>query len=331
MSNDVLITYGSLDPDTILHAVESTGRICSGHVLALNSYENRVYQIGIEDAQPVIVKFYRPQRWTREQILEEHQFTLDLAEAEIPVIAPLPDENGETLYQFKDFLFAIYPRVGGRPPELDNPEQLLQLGRYIGRIHMIGSGSTFNYRPKLDIQTFGIAPREFLLANDFIPGDLVRAYETLTRDLLDGVGRCYSRAGKIETRRLHGDFHHGNILWRDDVPWIMDFDDTCNGPTIQDLWMLLSGDRLYMTARLADVLDGYTEFQDFNPSELHLVEALRTLRIMNYAAWIARRWQDPAFPLAFPHFGTQRYWEEHILALREQAALVDEEPLAWYQ
>jgi Ser/Thr protein kinase RdoA (MazF antagonist) len=321
--------FAYLTPDNMLDAVESLGIRCDGHFLALNSYENRVYQIGVEDSLPVIGKFYRPNRWSDAQIIEEHNFTLALAQQEIPVIAPLRDEAGETLHRFGPYRFAIYPRRGGRAPELDNPRHLEQLGRFVARIHAFGSVKPFVSRPSLDIESYAVRPRAFLLNNDFIPLHLIHAYETLTSDLIDQIHDCFERAGRIATIRLHGDCHPGNILWTEQGAHIVDFDDARMGPAVQDLWMFLSGDRRYMTARLADLLEGYTQFRDFNPAELHLVEALRTLRIIHYAGWIASRWSDPAFPQAFPWFDSDRYWEEHILSLREQAALMDEPPLVW--
>ena len=324
-------SYVNLGPDQILAAVENLGYSCDRRIFALNSYENRVYQVGIENADPLIAKFYRPARWTDDQILEEHSFTTELAQNEIPVIFPLADQDGVTLHRTGPFRFALYPRKGGRPPELDDPEQLVQLGRFIGRIHNVGKIKNFIYRPEISVQTFAIDSCHFLLESGFIPGELEISYRTLCEDLVRRISSCFDRCGDYRKIRLHGDCHHGNILWRDGSPWILDFDDARTGPAIQDLWMLISGDRSYMTARLGDLLDGYCEFSEFDARELHMVEALRTLRIMNYAAWIARRWNDTAFPLAFPFFNTQRYWEDHILSLREQAALMDEPPLEWFR
>lgn len=329
INDQSLEDFGQLSPDTILDAVENIGIQCDGHILALNSYENRVYQIGIEDSPPLVAKFYRPGRWSDAAIIEEHQFTLALAAEEIPVIPPCLGESNQTLYQQGDYRFALYLCRGGRAPELDNPDQLEQLGRFIGRIHALSATQVFEHRPTLDIQVFGIQAREFLLTHNFLPEHIRTAYQTLSQDLIEQIQLCYTQAGTIDSIRLHGDCHPGNILWRDQTPHIVDFDDARMGPAIQDLWMFLSGDRAYMTARLADVLAGYTQFYDFNPSELYLVEALRTLRMIHYAAWLASRWTDPAFPLAFPWFNTVRYWEEHILFLREQQALLNEPPLVW--
>lgn len=321
--------FADLSPDDILDAVEATGVRCDGRFLALNSYENRVYRVGVEDGAPLVAKFYRPNRWSDEAIVEEHQFTLELAEAELPVVAPLPDAQGTTLLKHKSHRFALYPCRGGRAPELDNPDQLEQLGRFVARIHALGATRPFRCRPTVDIESYAARPREFLLQNGFIPEHLIDAYGTLTLELIAQVRHCYARAGEIRRLRLHGDCHLGNILWTDDGPQIVDFDDARTGPAIQDLWLFLSGDRDFMTARLADLLEGYTRFFDFNPAELHLIEALRTLRMIHYAAWLAARWDDPAFPRAFPWFNTTRYWEDHVLSLREQSSLMNEAPLCW--
>ncbi len=328
--NEELQSYLNLNPEKILDAVETKGFYCDGTIYALNSYENRVYQVGIDDGSPLVAKFYRPGRWSDAQIREEHRFTLELAEHEIPVIAPLVHE-GETLHNHASFRFTLYPRQGGRPPELDSPDQLKQLGRYIGRIHAVGRSGAFSCRPEISIKDFAEDSVSFLLANGFIPDELREPYTSLCSIAIERVRQCYARAGEIVSIRLHGDCHHGNILWRDETPFILDFDDARKGPAIQDLWMFLSGDRPYMTARLADLLEGYIEFCEFDPRELHLVEALRTLRMMYFAAWIARRWDDPAFPPAFPYFNTQHFWQDQILSLREQVALMDEGPLEWFK
>ena len=225
------------------------------------------------------------------------------------------------------FQFALYPRRGGRPPNLDDPKALEWIGRFIARIHAVGSSSAFISRPKLDIQTFGHEPRAFLLEHNFVPADLLEAWKAVTAQALQGVQHCYQRAGEVKNIRLHGDCHPGNILWTDDGPHFVDLDDARMGPAMQDLWMLLSGDRATMNRQLSDVLAGYEDFMELDRRELHLVEALRTLRLIHYSAWIARRWDDPAFPAAFPWFNTQRYWQDRILELREQIALMDEEPL----
>ncbi len=319
--------YSALTPDVVIDSVESTGMLSDARIFPLNSYENRVYQVGIEESLPVIAKFYRPFRWSDAQILEEHAFTYELADLEIPVVAPIANETGNSLFHYNGFAFALYPRKGGYAPELDDLDNLLILGRFIGRIHAVGAKTIFTTRPTLDIESFGHQSVAFLLENDFIPMELFTAYSTLARDLLEKVVRRFASVGKTKKIRLHGDCHIGNVLWRDNAPHFVDFDDARNGPAIQDLWMLLCGDRESQTAQISEIVEGYNEFFDFNPIELQLIEPLRTLRIMNYSAWIARRWTDPAFPHNFPWFNTQRYWSDHILQLREQFSAMDEEPL----
>ena len=316
--------YQALTPELILRALESLGFACDGRLLALNSYENRVYQVGIEDGTPLVAKFYRPGRWTRAAILEEHRFALELAGQELPVVTPLSGGDGATLHRQGDFLFAVYPRCGGRWPELDNRERRQQMGRLLGRMHAVGSCQVFQHRPRLDVETLGDASRAFILEQALLPAYLVDAYATLTEDLLVQVRALFAAAGTPAQLRLHGDCHPGNILWSERGPHFVDLDDCCSGPAIQDLWMLLSGSDDEMRRQLEDLLDGYQTFFDFDHPSIILIEALRTLRIMHYAAWIARRWSDPAFPRAFPWFDSPRYWEEHILALREQAAAMDE-------
>lgn len=296
-------------------------------MLALNSYENRVYQIGIEESAPLVAKFYRPARWTDAAILEEHAFVAELVEREIPVV-PAQTIDGKTLHSFDGFRFAVFAKHGGRAPELENRDTLEWMGRFLGRIHAIGALKPFQHRPTLNINTFGEAPYAWLLAHDFIPADLLPAYSSVVEQALEGVRHCYDRAGsELKMLRLHGDCHAGNVLWTDDGPHFVDFDDSRMGPAVQDLWMLLSGERSDMVRQLSDVLAGYEDFHDFDPRELHLIEALRTLRLIHYAAWLAQRWEDPAFKQAFPWFNTQRYWQDRILELREQIALMDEAPL----
>ena len=319
--------YERLVPDTILGAIDSVGFESNGRLLALNSYENRVYQIGIEENRFVIAKFYRPARWSDEAILEEHAFGNELAEHEIPVVVPLSDAEGRTLHEFDGYRFAVYPRQGGRWPDLDSTENLEWMGRFLGRMHSVGAVTAFRYRPELNIETFGTRSYQFLLENGFIPAHIETAYRTLAEDLLKGIEATWQRAEPFRMIRLHGDCHPGNILWTDDGPHFVDLDDCRMGPAVQDLWMLLSGERFEMQEQLDSILAGYASFANLNMAELILIEALRTLRMLNYAAWLARRWEDPAFPQAFPWFGNNRYWEEHILSLREQAALLDEPPL----
>ena len=319
--------YDGLTPDRTLDALESAGIVGDGRLLALNSYENRVYQVWRDDAPPVIAKFYRPARWTDAQILEEHAFVADLAEREIPAVPPLVLRDS-TLNAFEGFRFAVFERRGGRAPELDDMPTLTRIGRYVGRIHAAGSTQAFLTRPALTPTTFGTESRDWLLAHDFLPPDIADVWRSVVDQALDGVARCYARAGDVATLRLHGDCHAGNVLWTDDGPHFVDFDDARTGPAVQDLWMLLSGERVWMERQIAAVLEGYESFRHLDRRELHLVEALRTLRLVHYSAWLARRWDDPAFPAAFPWFGTQRYWQDRILELREQIALMDEPPLS---
>ncbi len=318
--------YAGLIPDRVLDAVESVGYRVDGHLLAMNSYENRVYQVGIDDAEPVIAKFYRPQRWTDAQIIEEHQFSAELAGHELPIIPPRPI-GGATLHCHAGFRFGIWPRRGGRTPELDDPRVLAWIGRLIGRMHAIGAKQPFDERPTLDIDWLGDQAADLLLDEQWLPEELDEVYEGVVDQALDEVRACFERAGKVRAIRLHGDCHRGNMLWTDAGPHFVDLDDCCNGPAMQDIWMLLAGDRAEMSVQLGHVLNGYRAFHDFDPRELHLIEALRTLRQIHYAAWLARRWDDPAFPRAFPWFDTQHYWQGHILALREQIAAMQEGPL----
>lgn len=320
--------FTQLDPDTIINATESVGLLSDQRILALNSYENRVYQVGLEDREPVIVKFYRPDRWTDAMIREEHSFTQELVENEIPVLAPMQFAN-ETLFEYKQFRFTVYPRFGGYAPELDNPDHLLQLGRIMARLHNIGATKKFKVRPELSIESFVTKPSSYLLENRFIPTELEESYTSTVAEAIKRIKNCHELAGNVTQIRLHGDCHHGNVLTRNNRFYLVDFDDARTGPAVQDIWMFLSGDRQYMTTGLYDLLEGYTEFRSFSARELHLVEALRTMRLIHYSAWLAQRWDDPAFPYAFPFFNSQRYWEEQILSLREQTALMEEEPLNW--
>ncbi|MBC7503122.1 MAG: serine/threonine protein kinase [Herminiimonas sp.] len=327
MNTTLPASFSDLSPDLVLDALDSVGVRGDGRLLALNSYENRVYQVGMEEGPPMVAKFYRPMRWSDAAILEEHAFVNTLVEHELPVVPALALSNGTTLQEFNGFRFAVFDKRGGRAPELENPATLEWMGRFLGRIHAIGAIAPFRERPALDIVTFGEEPRDFLLSHDFIPRELLPAYQSVLAQALDGIRRCFDRAGEVAILRLHGDCHSGNVLWTDDGPHFVDFDDSRMGPAVQDLWMLLSGDRADMVRQLSDLLAGYEDFFDFDSRQLHLIEALRTLRLIHYSAWIARRWDDPAFPLAFPWFNTQRYWQDRVLELREQIALMDEPPL----
>ena len=334
-----LTPFASLTPDALLAALESIGLRPDGRLIALNSFENRVYQAFMEEGAPRVCKFYRAGRWSDAAILEEHAFTSELAARELPVVAPCVID-GRTLHHHGDLRFAVFARQRGRAPEFDSAHTREWMGRFIGRIHAVGALASFAARPAIDIASFGEEPRDFLAEGGFLPRDLADVYFGVVDQALDGVRRCYARAGDVATLRLHGDCHAGNVLWVEadesagngvapsgGGPCFVDFDDARSGPAVQDLWMLLSGERGEQVRQLADILAGYEDFREFDPRELHLVEALRTLRLIHYAGWLARRWDDPAFPAAFPWFNTQRYWEERILELREQIALMDEAPL----
>jgi Ser/Thr protein kinase RdoA (MazF antagonist) len=322
------LAFAGLQPEDIVSTLEDLGFSCDGRFLALNSYENRVYQIGIEDERPVVAKFYRPGRWSDESIQEEHEFSIALADQDIPVVPPF-QIAGATLKHAGPYRLAVFPCRGGRAPDLDNYELQTQLGRLIARIHLEGETTSFKHRPRVDIESYGIESVDFLLENEFIPEDNCDAYEGVVELVLDGVEACFDRAGNTREIRLHGDFHPGNVLVDQDRLHIVDLDDCRHGPAIQDLWMFLSGDRFEQTPQLEALLEGYQSFRRFDPRELHLLEALRSLRIMHYAAWLARRWEDPAFKVAFPWFDSPRYWDDHVLALREQVALMQEPPLEW--
>ena len=321
--------YAALTPDTILNALESCGLRGDGRLIALNSYENRVYQVWVETPLPegltasVVVKFYRPQRWATAAILEEHAFVAELAEREIPAVSPLV-LNGTTLHEFEGFRFSVTPRLSGRPPELDRDDTLTWMGRFIGRIHAIGALRSFVNRPTINIESFGIEPRAFLLEHDFVPADLLPAWSSVSAMALASVSEIFASVGEFKTIRLHGDCHASNVLWNDGGPHFVDFDDCRMGPAVQDLWMMLSGERDAMQRQLACIIKGYEDFCEFDDNELQLIEALRTLRLVHYSGWIARRWHDPAFPRAFPWFNTQRYWQDRILELREQIAAMQE-------
>lgn len=313
--------YSYLSPDVVIDAVESLGVFSDGRILALNSYENRVYQVGIEDAQPVIVKFYRPNRWTREQIQEEHDFGYELQAEEWPIVTAWRNEQQQSVFELtlndQTCFFSMYERKGGRAPELDNFEHLFTLGQYLAKLHNVSQRKDFQYRERLSVETFGYNNAQFLLEN-FVPKELTEAYESLTRDLLKLIDEKFALCNDAKFIRCHGDCHLGNILWRDDAPNFVDLDDTLMGPAIQDIWMLLSGDQIQQQQQLEEVIEGYELFREFDHKEFALIEPLRTLRMIKYAAWLAKRWDDPAFQTHFPWFNTERYWGEHILQLREQ-------------
>lgn len=324
MSHNQNTPYATLDPNLILDAIESIGFRCTGSLFALNSFENRVYQIGIEDSPPWIAKFYRPNRWRDETILEEHQFALELMEREIPVVAPWQSQTQQTLHHYQSFRFALFPRFSGRPLELDRLSQLEWMGRFIGRLHAIGACRPFQHRPPLNIETHGLQPYRYLIDHHFIPDYLKKNYCQTVEILLQKIEKRFQEVGKLQLIRLHGDIHAGNVLWNDLGPHIVDLDDCVMGPAIQDIWMLLSGDEFQMNIQLDAILKGYCEFHDFNFREIQLIEALRALRMLQYSAWIASRWEDPAFPPSFPWFNTAHYWQEQLQDLQEQSDLLDE-------
>ena len=327
-----------------MDALASVGLYGDGRQLALSSYENRVYQLHLEDGPAVVAKFYRPQRWSEAQILEEHAFSKELMDAEIPVIGPM-QLNGKTLNHFGGFAFSVSPSRGGRPPELDDPDVLEWIGRFLARIHTVGAAQPFASRPTLNLQTFGIDSRDWLLAHEQVPLDVQSAWTKASQTALDAIGAhgCLngSAAQKdaycepIQQIRLHGDCHPGNILWTPlespasvgPGPHFVDLDDARTGPAVQDLWMLLSGDRQQRTHQLGALVDGYEQFRNFDRRELALIEPLRTLRLIHYSAWLARRWQDPTFPINFPWFGSSDYWQGQVQMLEEQMEAMQEEPL----
>ena len=312
--------FDRLTPEVILDAVETAGMMGDGRILALGSYENRVYQVGIEDGEPVVAKFYRPGRWSDEAILEEHDFALELAAAEIPVIAPIVFDGapGGSLLHHAGFRFALFPRRGGQWPELGTKDEREWMGRFLGRIHLVGGRRRFEHRPRLSPQAMGRDSMEFLLDSGRIPDYVAHRYERIAGELLDCVEAAFESVGEVRTLRIHGDCHRNNVLWTAAGPHFVDLDDCMTGPAIQDLWMLLAGSAEEMRAQLDDFLEGYQQFADFDYREVALIEPLRALRMVHYAAWLARRWDDPAFPRAFPWFADATYWERHAAELEEQ-------------
>lgn len=318
--------YARLSPDLVIQAVESTGRLSDARVLALNSYENRVYQVGLEDAAPVIAKFYRLGRWSDAQLREEHAFTRELAAAELPVVAPLADAQGETLYTFGEYQFALFPRKGGQAPEPGDPDQLHRIGMLLGRLHAVGARQPFAERPALTLERFLEQPMQVVQGEGFLPAYLEERYQAVIASLRERIAR--SGLAQTAVLRTQGDCHPGNIIWtRDEGPWLVDFDDCQSAPAVQDLWMLLAGSRHERELQLGELLDGYETFCPFDSRELGLIEPLRALRMVHYAGWLAVRWHDPAFPLHFPWFNTEGYWQQHVAELEEQRRLLDEDIL----
>jgi len=339
--------YAGLGPDGVLDALDAVGLRGDGRLIQLNSYENRVFQVFLEDGRVVVAKFYRPGRWSDAQILEEHSYTVELAAQEIPVAAPWPlalDPQsmhaerlslcGPTLAQLRldegDYRFSVTPRMAGRAPELEDPATLEWIGRFLGRLHAVGATGRFAHRQTMDLATFGTGPRDWLLEHGDIPPDCLPAWQRATEAALAAAAELFAQVGTARTLRLHGDCHPGNILWTDAGPHFVDLDDAVNGPATQDLWMLLSGDRASRSRQLAALLDGYEQFMDFDWRELRLVEALRTLRIVHHSAWLARRWDDPAFPVAFPWFASPSYWADQTTRLNEQLDAMAEPPLGGF-
>jgi Ser/Thr protein kinase RdoA (MazF antagonist) len=318
--------YAQLSPEAVLDALEAVGYRCDGRVLALNSYENRVYQIGIDEGEPVVAKFYRPGRWSDAAIGEEHAFALELAAQEIPVVAPIV-QNGASLHTHRGYRYAVFPRRGGRWPELGTADDREWVGRFLGRIHAVGRARRFDTRLRLSMEDLGRRARDFVLDGDWMPDYLAIKYEALTDELLNEVEIRADGWRGATLGRIHGDCHRGNILWTDAGPHFVDLDDCLTGPAIQDLWMLLAGSTQEMRGEMRDLLKGYEQFLPFDRGEIALIEPLRALRMIHYSAWLARRWHDPAFPLAFPWFAEPRYWEQHYRALEEQLAAVLEPPL----
>ena len=323
LNQDNQTPYAGLHPNIILDAIESTGFLCTGSLLALNSYENRVYQIGIEDAAPIIAKFYRPHRWSTEAILEEHQFSLELDHHEIPIIAPLII-NDRTLHEHHEFKFALFPRRGGHALELDNSEQLEWMGRFLGRLHRVSASKSFQHRIQLNPKSYGHDPYEFLIEQGFIPDYLIANFSKTVETALKKIEQILQNIGKVDQIRLHGDCHPGNVLWGESGLHIVDLDDCLMGPAIQDIWMLLSGEPKQIEDQLTKILEGYCEFHDFNLRERHLIEPLRTLRMLHFSGWLAKRWADPAFPISFPWFNTPVYWQNQLINLNEQIELLEQ-------
>ena len=326
MTHSAPAPFEGLDPGAVFAAAESIGLQPSGRLFALNSYENRVYQLGDDDGVLWVLKFYRPARWSDAQIGEEHEITLELAAAELPVAAPI-ERDGATLFEHQRLRFAAFPYLAGRAPELDDRATLTLLGRTLARMHAIGSRAPFRHRPALTIERLGVNARTTVQRSGFVPEALEEQYARVSEQVIGRVRQCLENFGPLPRLRIHGDCHAGNILWRENGPLFVDLDDCMSGPRIQDLWMFLSGDAASQQSAWAAIMEGYELFGEFDYAELTLVEALRSLRILHHAAWIASRWDDPAFPRAFPWFGDARFWERHIADLFEQLSAMDDPPI----
>jgi Ser/Thr protein kinase RdoA (MazF antagonist) len=305
--------FEALTPEVVLDALEAAGVRCDGRLMTLSSYENRVYLAHTEDGDAVVAKFYRPKRWSDAQILEEHAFAAELLAAEIPLAAPIAF-SGKTLHQAHGFAYSISPRKGGRRPELESLDTLEWIGRFIARIHTVGATRPFKERPALNVQTFGTEPHDWLVAHAMVPPELQSAWQAAYLEAINLVATYVQWTPEGSTAQAAG-------------PHFVDLDDARTGPAVQDLWMLLSGERAQRTQQLGALLDGYEQFRPFDRRELALIEPLRTLRMVHYSAWLARRWDDPAFPQAFPHFGTSAYWHEQVQLLHLQIEAMQEEPL----
>ena len=317
--------FSGLTPEVVLDAAVAFGLDPDGRLFALNSYENRVYQLGAA-AGSLVLKFYRPGRWSRAQILEEHAFTQELAAAELPVAVPLAI-GGETLLAYRDFRFAAFPWMSGRAPELDAPEARQILGRTIARMHQVGAVRPFVARPRIGVERLGWEARAQVLESELLPEALHERYSSVSGALLERVTAAFAAAAGTREIRVHGDCHLGNLLWNERGPVFVDLDDCATGLRIQDLWMMLSGSVSEQQRQWQELLEGYQQFADFDYLELTLIEPLRSLRMLHHAGWVVHRWSDPAFPRAFPWAGEPRYWEGHLLDLLEQIAAIDDPPL----
>ena len=318
--------YAGLVPEVVLAAVESLDLMADGRLLALNSYENRVYRVGLEDAAPVVVKFYREGRWSDAAILEEHAFTGELAAEDLPVVPPLLFD-GASLHRHAGFRFALFECRAGHGAELDQPGHRPQLGRTLARMHALGRRRGFRHRDSIAAWRSGARARAVIVDGGLVPAPLDESYARISAELVQAIADCQSRAGSPALLRIHGDCHGGNILWQERGPLFVDFDDCLTGPAVQDLWMFCAGEPEQIQREWGQLLEGYEQFDHFDCSEVALVEAMRAMRMLNHAAWIASRWADPAFPKAFPWFGEPRYWERHIDELREQREALDDPPL----
>ena len=313
--------FAGLTPDVVIESLERLGIECDGRLFALNSYENRVYQVGVGAQEMRVLKFYRPGRWTDAQILEEHAFTRELLAADLPVAAP-EIIDGTTLLHHAGLRYALFPRLAARAVEIDARGSLELIGRTLGRMHAVGARARFAVRPALTSERLGWHARDVLLDSPLLDESLADKYAEVSGELLEAVDAAIERAGPTASIRLHGDCHLGNILWNERGPVFVDLDDCMMGPRVQDLWMFLSGSEDEREAQWRELVAGYRQFHDVEEFERELVEPLRALRMVHHAAWIASRWNDPAFPRAFPWFTSPRFWEEHVSDLWQQLALL---------